>query len=234
VITGLLPDGSPYDVQTWAANPAKWSFTGGELFTDGDREIEYFGASITMTKRLSNQWMMRGFVNYNFDESWVVPNSYFANNDPNRFLQGVVDGQILANNGQLQSDWQWNLNGMYQIAPDRPWGFNVAGNLGGRQGTPNGYIRIVAGLDGISRWISVDEDLEDFRNDDIAWVDVRLEKEFAATGNLGLTFSVDGFNILNSGAVLDRSWNLGAPNGDWVLETISPRIWRLGVRLNWR
>ena len=234
VITGLLPDGSPYDVQTWAANPAKWSFTGGELFTDGDREIEYFGASITMTKRLSNQWMMRGFVNYNFDESWVVPNSYFANNDPNRFLQGVVDGQILANNGQLQSDWQWNLNGMYQIAPDRPWGFNVAGNLGGRQGTPNGYARFVAGLDQIIRQISVDEDLEDFRNDDIAWVDVRLEKEFAATGNLGLTFSVDGFNILNSGAVLDRSWNLGAPNGDWVLETISPRIWRLGVRLNWR
>ena len=25
-----------------------------------------------------------------------------------------------------------------------------------------------------------------------------------------------------------------SPAGQWVLETISPRIWRLGVRLNWR
>ena len=123
---------------------------------------------------------------------------------------------------------------MYQVAPDRPWGFNVAGNLGGRQGTPNGYSRQVAGLDGIRRLISVEENLGDFRNDDVTTVDVRLEKEFSATGSMRLTFSVDGFNILNSGVVLDRYWDLGAGNGDWVFSTVSPRIWRLGVRLNWR
>ncbi len=234
VVSGLLPDGTPYNVQTVAANPVRWSFTGGELLTDGDREIDYSGASITVTKRLSNQWMMRGFANYNFDESWVVPSSYFANNDPNRLLQGSVDGQILAEGGALQSDWQWNLNGMYQIAPGRPWGFNVAGNLSGRQGTPIGYIRRVAGLDGIRREISVEENLGDFRNDDVAIVDVRLEKEFATTSSLGLTFSIDGFNILNSGAVLDRYWNLGAGDAQWVIGTVSPRIWRLGVRLTWR
>ncbi|MGB5341662.1 MAG: hypothetical protein WBP67_06175, partial [Thermoanaerobaculia bacterium] len=155
VVSGLLPDGSPYEVQTWAANPVEWSFTGGGLLTDGDREIEYLGASLTMTKRLSNQWMMRGFVNYNFDESWVVPTSYFDNNDPNRLLyEATVDGQIFAPGGVLQSNWQWNLNGMYQVAPARSWGFNVAGNLGGRQGTPIGYSRRVAGLDGITREIS--------------------------------------------------------------------------------
>jgi len=234
VVSGLLPDGSPYEVQTWAANPVKWTFTGGDLLTDGDRKVDYLGASITVTKRLSNQWMMRGFVNYNFDESWKVPTSYFENNDPNRFLQGAVDGQILAQWGALQSDWQWNLNGMYQVAPDRPWGFNVAGNLGGRQGTPDGYIRRVAGLDGITRELSVEENLGDFRADDVATVDVRLEKEFAAAGNVGLVFSIDGFNILNSGAVLERYWDLGAGNGQWVLETVTPRVWRLGVRLSWR
>jgi hypothetical protein len=163
-----------------------------------------------------------------------VPTSYFDNNDPNRFLQGTVDGQVFAPRGRLQSDWQWNLNGMYQVAPDRTWGFNVAGNLNGRQGTPIGYSRGVAGLDGISRNISVEETLGDFRTDDVATVDVRLEKEFAATGNFGLIFSIDGFNILNSGAVLDRYWDLGAGNGQWVQATVSPRVWRLGVRLNWR
>jgi hypothetical protein len=234
VVSGLLPDGSPYEVPTWAANPVQWSSTGGKLLTDGDREVDYFGTSITMTKRLSNQWMMRGFVNYNFDESWNVPTSYFDNNDPNRFLQGTVDGQVFAPRGRLQSDWQWNLNGMYQVAPDRPWGFNVAGNLNGRQGTPIGYSRGVAGLDGIARQVSVEDNLGDFRTDDVATVDVRLEKEFAATGNFGLIFSIDGFNILNSGAVLDRYWDLGAGNGQWVQATVSPRVWRLGVRLNWR
>ena len=163
-----------------------------------------------------------------------MPSSFFDNNDPNRFLQGHVDGQIWASFGAVQSAWQWNLNGMYQIAPDRPWGFNVAGNLGGREGTPNGYVRWVAGLDGVTREISVEENLGDYRNDDVTTVDVRLEKEFRANGSLGLIFSIDGFNILNAGTVLDRYWDLGRGNGGWVTNTISPRIWRLGVRLNWR
>jgi hypothetical protein len=29
---------------------------------------------------------------------------------------------------------------MYQVAPDRPWGFNLAGNLTGRQGYPIPYF----------------------------------------------------------------------------------------------
>jgi len=233
VVSGLLPDGSPYSVQVWAANPVEWSYTGGDLFTDGSREIDYLGAALTLTKRLSNQWMMRGFVNYNFDESWRVPDRYFDNNDPNRFNQGSIDGQIYTA-GIIHSQWQWNLNGMYQVAPDRPWGFNVAGNLSGRQGANIGYHRWAAGLDGITRAILVEDELGDFRTDDIAIVDVRLEKEFSAMGNLGLTFSIDGFNIFNSGAVLSRFNNLGAGNAQWVQETVSPRIWRLGVRLSWR
>ena len=234
VITGLLPDGSPYEVQTWAADPSDWTYTGGDLLTEGDREVDYLGASLTLTKRLANQWMLRGFVNYNFDESWSVPTSYFDKNDPNRLIQGSIDNQIFAPNGTLQSTWQWNLNGMYQLAPERAWGFNVAANFSGRQGEPIGYRRRVPGTDGNTREILVEDHLGDFRSDDISIVDVRLEKEFAATGTTSLTFSVDGFNIFNSGAVLGRYTNLGAGNGGWVAETVSPRIWRLGVRLNWR
>ena len=233
VVSGLLPDGSPYAVQTWAADPVEWSYTGGDFFTDGSREIDYLGAALTVTKRLSNQWMMRGFVNYNFDESWRVPDRYFDNNDPNRFREGSIDGQIYTA-WMIHSQWQWNLNGMYQVAPDRPWAFNVAGNLSGRQGGNIGYNRWVAGLDGIARTILAEDEMGDFRTDDLAIVDVRLEKEFRTTGNISLTFSLDGFNIFNSGAVLSRFSNLGAGNAQWVRETVSPRIWRLGVRLNWR
>ncbi len=40
----------------------------------------------------------------------------------------------------INSTWSYSLNGLYQIAPDRPWGFNVAANLNGRQGYPLRYV----------------------------------------------------------------------------------------------
>ena len=109
---GELPDGTPYSYDTFAANPNLRS-TGGTFLTNGDRKAESFSAAITLTKRLSNRWMARGFVNYVFKEKWSVPSSYFADNDPNRTGPEVIDGQ--ASSG-LNSKWQWNLNGMYQVA----------------------------------------------------------------------------------------------------------------------
>lgn len=239
VLTGTLPDGSPYEVPTFAADPSRWGYTGGNLLTDGDREVDYLGAAITVTKRLSNQWMLRGFLNYNFDESWDVPASYFNRNDPNRRVQEdeggtVTDGEIYAVWGEEQSTWQWNINGMYQFAPDRSWGFNVAANIGGHQGNPFPYNEYVAGLDGVEREILVLDKLGDVRADDVMILDLRLEKEFAATAGVGFTFSIDGFNILNDGSVLNRYRNMAAGNAGWVAEVVSPRVWRLGVRMNWR
>ena len=245
--TGTLPNGQEVAVPTFAADPDKWSYTGGTFFTDGDRDVNYFGTALTFTKRLSNQWMLRGFINYNFDETWDVPSSYFNNNDPNRVQPDAtfgsnVDGETFVvqslgsgkTDNWMQSDWQWNLNGMYQVAPDRPWGFNVAANLAGRQGYPIPYFANKAGADGIVRAIRLADDITDFRNDDIFTMDVRIEKEFRATGNLGLTFSIDGFNVTNEGTVLQRFDNVNAGNFAWVREFLSPRVWRLGVRLNWR
>jgi hypothetical protein len=241
-VSGSLPDGSPYSVPTFAADPASLAFTGGQFLTGGVRGVDYLGTSLTLTKRLTNQWMLRGFVNYNFKEEWEVPRSYFANNDPNRmqptWLTGsVVDGESFvtpAGEAWLHSTWQWNLNGMYQVAPDRPWGFNISANLYGREGYPIPYFQGVSGLDGIRRSIMVVDDVTDFRYEDVWTADLRLEKEFRATGNTSLTFSIDGFNIFNEGYVMRRYINLAAGNANWVRETLSPRIWRLGVRLNWR
>jgi hypothetical protein len=177
--------------------------------------------------------MARGFVNYIFKEEWNVPSSYFDNNDPNRTGANVIDGQPFTESGYVSS-WQWNLNGMYQVAPERPWGFNVAGNLTGRQGYPNRYFRRTRGSDGINRAIMVVENSTDFRKDDVFVTDLRLEKEFAASGNTSLTFSIDGFNVFNKGYVLGINTNLGSSTVNWVTNTLSPRIYRLGVRVNWR
>ena len=73
------------------------------------------------------------------------------NEDPTDTVAGgVVDGtEVLQGSGTasgpkgnvfINSKWSYSLNGMYQIAPDRPWGFNVAANLTGRQGYPLRYV----------------------------------------------------------------------------------------------
>ncbi|MEJ2085683.1 MAG: TonB-dependent receptor plug domain-containing protein, partial [Acidobacteriota bacterium] len=238
-LQGLLPDGSPYAIDTFAVDPSLAS-TGGSLLTDGGREVDSYGAAVTFTKRLSNQWMMRGFVNYFFKEDWSVPPSYFDHNDPNKFVSGENrDGAPVVEifdrgTSALSSTWQWNVNGMYQVAPERVWGFNIAANLTGRQGYPIPYSRFITGSDGITRIIGVADSVTDFRYDDIFTADVRWEKEFAASSDTSLTFSIDGFNIFNTGTVISRENNVLSNREGWILGTVNPRIWRLGVRLNWR
>jgi hypothetical protein len=49
-----------------------------------------------------------------------------------------------------------------------------------------------------------------------------------------MNFSIDASNIFNEGCVLSRNTNLNSGSADWVNATLSPRIFRLGVRVNWR
>ncbi|MEZ5332271.1 MAG: TonB-dependent receptor [Thermoanaerobaculia bacterium] len=248
-VTGLLPDGSAYSEPYYAIGcvaDGSCSLTGGFLRENTDREIEYGGFSVNFIKRLSNRWMLRGYVNYGEGE-WNLGSGYQALYDPTvasptSTEQGQADGELFGvvsagsgNKGDviLQSTWSWNLNGMYQVAPDRPWGFNVAANLFGREGTPLPIYRNTSGSDGLARAVRV-SDFDQFRTDDIFTMDLRLEKEFAATSNVGFTFSMDIFNVLDEAYVLQRERNSGSSRYDFVDETLSPRVYRLGVRLNWR
>ena len=49
----------------------------------------------------------------------------------------------------MQASWSYNVNGMYQFAPDRAYGFNVAANIYGREGYPIPYFAAVNPGDGI-------------------------------------------------------------------------------------
>ncbi len=242
-VSGTLPDGSTYNEPVFAIFCGSACRTGGSLLENTDREVEYEGFGVNFIKRLSNRWMLRGYFNFGEGE-YSLGNSYVANYDPNNGEGGFDDAGGLfavqaAGSGAkqdvfLQSSYQWNLNGMYQVAPDRPWGFNVAANLFGREGTPLPYYHRARQSDGIRRDIQVTSGIDSFRSDDVNTVDLRLEKEFAATGNVGFTVSIDAFNLLDESFVLQRRRQTNTSQFDWVTETLSPRIFRLGVRLNWR
>src|SRR5258708_7638748 len=124
--------------------------TGQGLFLhNGDYETTFKGAAVTFNKRLSNRWMLRGNFSYN---DWYYSKAG-DRPDPTVQLAGCITDGNQARQGDpalqgsgtgsgseafvfIHSKWAVALNGMYQISPDRPWGFNLAGHLTGPQGYP--------------------------------------------------------------------------------------------------
>ncbi|MDX1502617.1 MAG: hypothetical protein R3325_09645, partial [Thermoanaerobaculia bacterium] len=129
--------------------------------------------------------------------------------------------------------WRLDLAGRVRIAPERPWGFDLAAHLFGRQGTPLLYAFEARTEDG-RKSVQATRKVDSFRADDVVTLDLRLEKEIAASSSLSLTFSLDGFNVLDEIAVLQRDTLLNEGTAGWVEELLAPRVWRLGVRLGWR
>jgi hypothetical protein len=224
---------------------------GGALLTNGDREQEAFGLTFGFNKRLSNRWLARGHFQYT-DWTWKVPGSYFDHVDPTNFGDGARqptnfldpygdrDGDAVAERSGgsgsktgvwLNAKWSASVTGLYQVAPEQPWGFNLGGALNARQGYPNPLFASVGGGDGATRSVQLSNHIDDERNDDVYTVDVRLDKEFTFN-RFGLTVSADVFNLFNDGTVLQRQRNQTSSNANFILETVSPRVARVGVRFN--
>ena len=244
-LTGTLPNGQPYTIHYYELRPGVGTRNGFRL-TNGDREQDFKGVSLTLDKRLSNRWMMRGNVSWQ-DWTWDIPNS--ENEDPTDTVAGgIVDGsQVLQGSGAvsgskgnvfINSKWSYSLNGMYQIAPSRKWGFNVAANLTGREGYPIRYGRrifrdTIADTPGLGIVVPVTSDVDRFRYADIHTLDLRVDKDFHFSA-LGMTLSAELFNALNESYVLQRQGVLGGNRADHVQEVLSPRVLRLGARLSFR
>jgi hypothetical protein len=243
-VTVTAPDGRTYTAHYWELRPGL-STRNGFYLTNGQREQEFKGASLTFDKRLSNRWMLRGNVSWQ-DWKWRIPAS--ESQDPtDTTAGGVVDGtDVLQASGTasgpkgnvfINSKWSYSLNGLYQIAPDRRWGFNVAASLTGRQGYPLRYAArifrttVADGANGID--VPVDSSPDAFRYPDIHVLNLRAEKEFTFR-EVGLSLGIDLFNALNESYVLQRQGVLGRSNSDHVLEVLSPRVFRLGARVTLR
>ncbi|HYN22492.1 MAG TPA: hypothetical protein VE078_16150, partial [Thermoanaerobaculia bacterium] len=239
VITSTLPNGQSVQTTIWELKPGITT-RNGTFLENGDREQNFTGASFTFNKRLANRWMLRGNVSYQ-DWEWETPDSELE--DPTRFIPGAHDGDpVLQGSGTgsgskggvyINSNWSYSMNGLYQVAPDKPWGFNLAANVTGREGYPVPYFRRVArnNIPGSANVQVVDSD--EFRNDDINVLDARVEKEFTFS-DIGITLGVDVFNALNENFVLQRQHRLAIGTTNNVTEIISPRIFRIGARLSFR
>lgn len=241
--TAVAPDGRTYPVEIWRLRDGV-SSRGGRFLENGDREQVYKGLFLTVDKRFANRWMLRGHAAVH-DWRWDIPDS--ENEDPTETVAGGVADDSLVLQGRefiaggkggiyINSRWSYGLTGLYQIAPDRPWGFNVAANLNGREGYPLRYVgrgfRIELGEERPFD-VPVTSDVNAFRYPDVHLLDVRVEKELRFD-RAGVTVGLDVFNVTNESYVLQRQGILSRINSDFVTEVLSPRIYRLGIRLSVR
>jgi hypothetical protein len=259
VVPLTLPDGSVRNTTFYNLREGVSTRVGRFLFTSED-EQEYKGASLVFNKRLANRWMLRGNFTW-ADWTWsdvncqnptltlgaqgvagsISPGGCVKEGDP--VLQGSGTGSGAKGGIYINSEWSYSVNGLYQISPDRPWGFNVALNLTGRQGYPIPYFWLTpqTGAPGgvfarenyAQTSVQVTNSEDEFRLDDIHMVDARIEKEFTFS-DFGLTIGADVFNVFNESYVLQVNHRLDQTTSDNVREITSPRIIRLGARLSFR
>jgi hypothetical protein len=242
--TGTLPGGQPYTASVFYLRQGLSSRGGYYLYNSGE-ETEYKGASLVFNKRLANRWMFRGNVTYS-DWTWSkVPASDL--NDPTQLLGGGQreGDQVLQGSGTgsgskagvyINSKWAYSVNGLYQIAPDHLWGFNVALNVQGRQGYPVPYyvrVQLPGNENSALAYVQATDRPDSFRLDNINIVDARVEKEFNFS-DFGLTLGVDCFNVFNEAFVQQRQHRLRLATTNYVREITSPRIFRLGARISFR
>jgi hypothetical protein len=242
-ISAELPDGSLSEVDTFTLDTSLLETTGFQHYENDARSREYNGLSVTAQKRLANNWALRGYVNFGETE-WKVPQEFLDNTDPNANPSATdVDGALYMPGTNprgrgarfVQAGWQANLNGIYQVALDRPWGFTLAANLYAREGHALPYRQRARQADGRVRTISVMHGATDrFRLPELLTTDLRVEKPFNIGGEVGLTLGIDLFNAFNEATPLSRQTILNGGNADHLLDVVSPRIWKLGVRISWK
>ncbi len=223
--TGTLPDGTPYSVPYYDLRPGL-SPTGGTRLVNGDR------------RQRASRWTARGRLLWQ-DWRWQLGPTYRHYADPSPALvDGNYDGQPVAGQSPLpggrpaylSSHWAFDLSAAVQL----PAAFSAAVEISGRQGVPLAYYRT------IGRDLSGPVDLrltqrvDAFRSDDLVSFDARLDKEIAAGPDLTFALSLEGLNLLTSGQVLRRETNLGVGRANFVDEVLTPRLLRLGLKLQFR
>jgi len=247
-VTYVLPNGktvSAANIPVFQLN-SNLTPTGGTFYTNGDRTQRYLGGTITFTKRLSDQWLANAHFTLS-DWTWHLGPQYRLFADPTQLVYDNSDLKFAAQNGDffeqssgsgnkgdviIGSKWSYHANAMYQVAPSRPWGFDVVAAVSGRQGYPTPPYVKVSGPVG-NRFVLLANSVTEFRNPDIFVLDARIGKDFKFN-DFSLTVGLDGFNLLNNHSTLQIQRNNGVTTAGDVEEVLSPRIFRVGATLRFR
>ena len=243
-----------YTVQAYAPDADLVSAgASGRLRTNQPGYAQNFnGVEVTATKRLSNRWMGRVAFSWNaFKQHYgdgVIPVSgghgqgvcstaacaRSQGNPTPTENNSLTDDLVAAQSGgsgrstfYTTPTWQVYANALVQL----PWELELSGAVFGRQGQiePQ-FIGVTAGRDGTLNVLATPK-VDALRYNDVWDLDLRLAKT-VKLGPTGVTLSAEGFNLFNSGTVLQRNRQVSSASYGQILEILSPRIFRFGARLS--
>jgi hypothetical protein len=215
------------------------------LTNNPDYSQTYDGLELSLVKRMSSRWMMRGNFSWN---DWVQNfsgNGSAATGDPTRLRTGagcsICDGeQVVQGSGTISgakgavwinSKWAVNVAGVYQIPFVEA---NIGANFTMRQGYPVLYAHAATGLrEGGTKNVLLDT-VDAHRLPDPYSLDLRLAKDFRL-GGVGFELAVDAFNVTNEQTVLQRNADIARNTArpaaaNRIRELQNPRVFRFGAR----
>ena len=183
-----------------------------------------------VVKRFSKKWQSVTGFDINQYKTWrfAVANGHDIQTDITGRAQ---DPNLLRfNNGLNYWHWQYKALGSYEL----PWGLNSSATLRITKGEPYGRMANSSGLSQGTLNLIL-EPSGTFFYPTVKLLDLRLSKSVRLSENWGKVEGIiDVFNVNNSSAVLSVNNQAGrdalGPTFGRVLQTLNPRIARLGVR----
>lgn len=235
---GTLPDGTAYSMPYYTLAKGVPKVQYRVLTTRPDYYQSYDGIELTATKRMQNNWMVRANVTFSDWKQHVGKNGLPP--DPTILLSGsscfscagtTTVASSGGSNGYINSRWAGAINGLYEFK----WGISTGAALSAREGYIIPYYRRVRTSEGYGNRSVLLSSFDNYRLPNMYNLDLRVAKEFRFSG-FGATVSADLFNATNQQTVLWRDNRMYSSNGsdistnNWIMETQSPRIWRLGAK----
>ena len=182
-------------------------------------------------KRYSSRWSMNASYSYTWTAQYG--NLYFNNRFGTAVANFSLFGSYPTNPNEKTfneyTDWNAKVSGTV----DAGWGLRVTPVVKMQSGAPYGrYFTTRAGELNYGTQIILAEPIGTRRQDTIAVVDLRVEKQlrFAQKAKLGLFF--DLFNAMNSNVNVNENWRSGAAF-EKATTVLGPRIAKFGVKFDW-
>jgi hypothetical protein len=204
-------------------------YPNGQLLTNSAAETEYNGASLTFDKRLVNRWMLRGNATFN-DWNWNVPATETVNRPFGVTVGAGQDGEAVAPHSTapdavgvyMNSKFSYGLSGLYQFGGVR--GIDASFNVYGRQGYPMPFYAAGGG-----RTLQSGR-MDDHRYPSVAVIDVGARKTIRVD-RVSASVGIDCFNVAGAKTPTQVKLNLLEAGAGDVLQTVSPRVARVGIRV---
>ena len=230
-IGGYIP--AEYGGYAWWQYKPGIEETTSEWYTQRpDYYTKYLGLQITFKKRFAanSRWMVNGSITLqswtqNFKSKWAYVTNYDpTGHEPEDLVGGTPESW-------MTPKWMAKLGFSVQL----PFKLNLAGSLLARHGfVDDSYYTDYSGVEREGLWDRPSVRISrrgDLRYPNTFLANLRLER--AVKINFArLIFSLDVFNIFNSNTTQEIEENAGRSYYGEMLNIISPRIFRLGVRLD--